>query len=60
MIWMKKEVYETTTIQRVVKELKHLERNCSPASAEEVKLYVANKEVSNARNENSKRKGNVF
>ncbi len=52
IIWMKKEAYETTTIQRVVKELKHLERNCNTANPEEVKLYVANKEVSNARKEN--------
>ena len=52
IIWMKKEAYETTTIQRVVKELKHSDRNCNTASPEEVKLYVANKEVSNARKEN--------
>ncbi len=52
MIWMKKEAYESTTIQRVVKELKHLERNCNTAKPEEVKLYIANKKVSNARKEN--------
>jgi integrase len=52
IIWMKKEAYEPTTIQRVVKELKHLERNCNTAKPEEVKLYVANKDVSNARKEN--------
>jgi integrase len=52
IIWMKKEAYEPTTIQRVVKELKHLERNCNTANPEEVKLYVANKDVSNARKEN--------
>jgi hypothetical protein len=52
IIWMKKEAYETTTIQRVVKELKHLERNCNTANPEEVKLYIANKDVSNARKEN--------
>jgi hypothetical protein len=43
IIWMKKEAYEPTTIQRVVKELKHLERNCNIAKPEEVKLYIANK-----------------
>jgi hypothetical protein len=43
MLWMKKEAYEPTTIQRVVKELKHLERNCNTAKPEEVKLYIANK-----------------
>jgi integrase len=52
IIWMKKEAYEPTTIRRVVKELKHLERNCNTAKPEEVKLYVANKDVSNARKEN--------
>jgi len=31
IIWMKKEAYEPTTIRRVVKELKHLERNCNTA-----------------------------
>ena len=51
IIWMKKEAYEPTTIQRVVKELKHLERNCNTAKPEEVKLYIANKDVSNARKE---------
>jgi hypothetical protein len=43
IIWMKKEAYEPTTIQRVVKELKHLERNCNTAKPEEVKLYISNK-----------------
>jgi hypothetical protein len=52
IIWMKKEAYEPTTIQRVAKELKHLERNCNAAKPEEVKLYIANKDVSNARKEN--------
>ncbi len=52
IIWMKKEAYEPTTIKRLVKELKHLERNCNAAKPEEVKLYVANKDVSNARKEN--------
>jgi integrase len=52
IIWMKKEAYEPTTIRRVVKELKHLERNCNTAKPEEVKLYIANKDVSNARKEN--------
>ena len=52
IIWMKKEAYEPTTIQRVVKELKHLERNCNTAKPEEVKLFIANKDVSNARKEN--------
>jgi integrase len=52
IIWMKKEAYENTTIERVVKELKHLERTCNTSDPQAVKLYVANKEVSNARKEN--------
>ncbi len=52
ILWMKKQAYEPTTIQRVVKELKHLERNCNTSKPEEVKLYIANKAVSNARKEN--------
>jgi integrase len=52
IIWMKKEAYEPTTIRRAVKELKHLERNCNTDKPEEVKLYVVNKDVSNARKEN--------
>jgi integrase len=52
IIWMKKEAYETTTIQRVVKELRHLQANCNTSSPQEVKLYIANKAVSNARKEN--------
>ncbi len=52
IIWMKKEAYEPTTIQRVVKELKHLQKNCNTSNPQEVKLYIANKDVSNARKEN--------
>jgi hypothetical protein len=29
MIWMLKNVYEQTTIKRVTKELKHLQKNCN-------------------------------
>jgi integrase len=52
MLWMKKEAYEPTTIHRVAKELKHLERNCNTSNPEEVKTYIANKTCSNARKEN--------
>ncbi len=52
IIWMKKEAYEPTTIKRVVKELKHLQKNCNTSNPQEVKLYIANKNVSNARKEN--------
>ncbi|HLN46154.1 MAG TPA: site-specific integrase [Candidatus Sulfotelmatobacter sp.] len=52
MLWMKKQAYEPTTIKRVSKELRHLERNCNTSNPEEVKLYIANKQCSNARKEN--------
>jgi integrase len=52
IIWMKKEAYEATTIHRVAKELRHLQAYCNTSSPQEVKLYVANKSVSNARKEN--------
>ena len=52
MLWMKKEAYEPTTIKRVAKELRHLERNCNTSSPEEVKTFIANKDTSNARKEN--------
>ena len=52
MLWMENNAYEPTTIRRVVEELIHLERNCNTAKPEEVKLYIANKDLSNAREEN--------
>lgn len=52
MLWMKTNAYEPTTIKRVAKELRHLERNCNPSSPQEVKLFIANKTCSNARKEN--------
>jgi hypothetical protein len=52
MLWMKKNAYEESTIKRIAKELRHLERNCSTSTPEEVKTYIANKTCSNARKEN--------
>lgn len=52
IIWMKKEAYEATTIRRVVKELKHVIRNCDSRSPEAVKLFIANKKCGNGRKEN--------
>jgi hypothetical protein len=52
MLWMLKNAYEQTTIKRVAKELRHLERNCSTSNPEEVKLFIAKKNCSNARKEN--------
>jgi integrase len=52
MLWMKTSAYEPTTIKRVAKELRHLERNCNTNSPKAVKLFIANKTCSNARKEN--------
>jgi hypothetical protein len=52
MLWMKTNAYETTTIKRVAKELRHLERYCKANNPKEVKLFIANKTCSNARKEN--------
>jgi len=43
MLWMKKNAYEPTTIQRAAKELRHLERSCGTSKPEEVKLFIYNK-----------------
>jgi hypothetical protein len=52
MLWMKKNAYEPTTVKRVAKELRHLERSCNTSNPEEVKLFIANKICSNVRKEN--------
>ena len=52
MIWMMKNAYERTTIKKVAKLLRHLERKCDTANPEEVKLYIANKECSNGHKQN--------
>jgi integrase len=52
MLWMKTNAYEPTTIKRVAKKLRHLNRNCNTANPKEVKLFIANKTCSNARKEN--------
>lgn len=49
---MLKSAYEQTTIKRVAKELRHLERNCNTSKPEDVKLFIAKKNCSNARKEN--------
>jgi hypothetical protein len=52
MIWMMKNAYEQTTIKKVAKLLRHLERNCDTTSPEIVKLYIAKKECSNGHKQN--------
>lgn len=51
-IWMKKEAYEETTIKRVMKELRHIIKNCDSREPETVKLFIANKKCENGRKEN--------
>jgi len=49
---MKKEAYEESTIKRVAKLLKHLQRNSNFSDPESIKTYVASKNVSNSTKEN--------
>ncbi len=52
MLWMMKNAYEKTTIKKIGKLLRHLERNCNTSNPEEVKLYIAKKECSNGHKQN--------
>jgi integrase len=52
MLWMMKNAYEKTTVKKVAKLLRHLERNCNTSIPEEVKLYIAKKECSNGHKQN--------
>jgi len=49
---MKRNAYEDSTIKITAKILRQLLRNCNTADSEEAKLYLANKQCSNARKEN--------
>jgi len=48
MLWMQRNAYEPTTIKKVAKLLRHLQRNTNTTNPEAVKLYIANKKCSNA------------
>src|SRR3989304_9107677 len=52
MLWMMKNAYEQTTVKKVAKLLRHLERNCDTTNPEEVKLYIAKKQCSNGHKQN--------
>jgi integrase len=52
MLWMKKNAYEETTIRKVAKLLRNLQRNCNTKDPETVKLYIAKKTTSNGHKEN--------
>jgi len=49
---MKRNAYQDSTIAKVAKLLRHLQRNCNTAKPEEVKMYVSKKNCSNAHKEN--------
>jgi hypothetical protein len=49
---MKRNAYEDTTIKKVAKLLRHLQRNCNIKEPEQVKTYIANKKCSNGHKEN--------
>ena len=52
MLWMKRNAYEESTIKKVAKLLKHLQRNCNTKDPEQVKQYIASKKCSNGHKEN--------
>ena len=47
---MIKNAYEQTTIKKVAKLLRHLERKCNTSDPEAVKLYIAKKQCSTDTN----------
>ncbi|MHA2231224.1 MAG: hypothetical protein ACXAB4_01865 [Candidatus Hodarchaeales archaeon] len=49
---MKRNAYQESTIAKVAKLLRHLQRNCNTKQPEEVKLYIVNKTCSNGRRQN--------
>ena len=52
MLWMQRNAYEETTIRKVTKLLRHLQKNCNTQEPEEVKAYISKKTCSNAHKEN--------
>jgi hypothetical protein len=52
MLWMKRNAYEDSTVRKTAKLLRHLQRNCNIKEPEQIKTYVANKNVSNGHKEN--------
>jgi hypothetical protein len=52
MLRMKINAYEESTIKKVAKLLRHLQRNANTAEPEEAKMYIAKKNCSNGHKEN--------
>jgi hypothetical protein len=52
MLWMQRNAYEESTIKKVAKLLRHLQKNCNVTDPEAVKLYVSRKKCGNGHKEN--------
>jgi len=52
MLWMQRNAYAESTIRKVTKLLRHLQKNCNTQEPEEVKEYISKKTCSNAHKEN--------
>jgi len=52
IIWMTKNGYEPTTIKKVGKLLRNLERSCNTSDPEAVKLHIGKRKVSNGHKQN--------
>lgn len=53
MLWMQRNAYEPTTIKKVAKLLRHIQRYCTnPTNPEAVKLFVSKKTCSNGHKQN--------
>ena len=49
---MQRNAYEESTVAKVAKLLRHLQKNCNVADPEAVKMYVAKKKCGNGHKEN--------
>jgi hypothetical protein len=52
MLWMTKNGYEETTIRKVAKLLRNLERSCDTSDPEAVKLHIGKRKISNGHKQN--------
>jgi hypothetical protein len=52
MLRTKRNAYEESTIRKIGKLLRHLQKNCNTADPEAVKFYISKKDCSNGHKEN--------
>jgi hypothetical protein len=52
MLWMQRNAYEESTIKKVAKLLRHLQKNCNVTDPETVKFYVSKKKCGNRHKDN--------